>query len=171
MPVSHALAFAHRVNLHIGILFFWNANSDLVVYVINESSRCRDGSEDTWDLLDRLYTTNPHLSRFTDDRRKPRAAELIRTAWQAYENSYGERHQTTPRPPAFLAKLDILLDVGKSHAQNREFPLPSTPSLAAKNGEDVLPRSLDEDKVDYPMNPLLDLDLADIDWSFWSNLE
>lgn len=150
-----------------------NANKLSVVYVISESSRYRDGCEDTWDLLEGLYTTNTHLSRFTDDRRKLRAAELIRTVWQAYESSYIERHQTKPQRPVFFSNMETLLNAGKRHASNTEDPLSSNTNLAANGDRNLLSGSFDEaNGAEYPaMDSLLDLDLTDIDWSFWSNLE
>ncbi|KAJ5604682.1 hypothetical protein N7510_009836 [Penicillium lagena] len=153
--------------------FYWRATTffswHAFVYVIGDASRYGDGSEETWELLGKLYLTNSHLSNFADDRRKPRAADMILSVWQTYEKSFSESRHTKPQRPDFLKQLEALLMAGKVLAQNTDHQ-----SLSSTQGPvmdaSYLPEEAEKIPADYsPMNLTFDLDPTDIDWSFWSN--
>ncbi|KAJ5306157.1 hypothetical protein N7508_005172 [Penicillium antarcticum] len=167
--------------------FYWRTTSffpwHAFVYVISEASRYCEGTEETWDLLSRLYSANSHLRSFKDDKRKPRAAELILTAWQAYESSYAEHRQKKPQRPIFLSELETLLIADQAHVSDANVTLSSSPRGTTANAlrqedsrfaEKPETRYPDAEKIpaaDSALNFMFDLDSNEIDWSFWRNWE
>lgn len=105
-----------------------------------------------WALLGDLYGAAAFLKDFAVDQRRLRAAELVLAAWKACASkSVVEGMQT----PGFVTELETLV----SQAMATEGgALPDW-----QVGEPIA----DGLRTDQTFSELLNLDFADIDWSYW----
>lgn len=143
----------------------------VVVYVIGEASQYSAESTGTWELLGKLYKWDSHLSRFTGDRRKPRAAEMILNAWQAYEKSYTEDLCTRPQRPEFLTRLEALLVASKGPVLDTDCQPPGNVPSPIMDADQLYGEAGDTAADNWAMGLAFDVDPTDVDWSFWSNWE
>jgi hypothetical protein len=123
-------------------------------------------TQQIWDLLSELYAANTSLSELSDDRRKSQAANLVVNAWNARQSK--PTSDGIWSKPDFVTKLEAqLAQAGKGHPQNTstvaEHQDISEGGVDAANPK-ILPAEQD-------IGGLLDLDLQDIDWDFWSSID
>lgn len=153
-----------------------------MVYVITDASRrvASPEADIIWGTVGRLFSLNPELSYLSDDRRKPRAAEMVLAAWTSFENSSIERGMDRPRRPDFLDDLEKLLLEGGTHHESETVPsevrnLPHPVSQGdMQNSETGAEPGFGDGNmnVNYNIvNNFLNLDASEIDWSFWSQWE
>ncbi len=161
-----------------------------MVYVLIEARRQFDTSkaERIWLVLSDVYAANPSLSELLEDRRKPYAVELMIVAWRARETFLFERQQRqldTYRPsqkPAFLVDLENRLlkyfEAGNPGGPSKRKlgeaetldPMPAKkPVLAAgMQGRDLAVDNVAFNQFD--LDTIGEIDLDDIDWSFWDEV-
>jgi hypothetical protein len=115
-------------------------------------------AQELWDLLASVYATNTELLDLAEDRRRLHAAELIVAAWSAYRIKFANHQLETP---GFVTNLEQALATyyntfdQESQEQGDE---PTRPPL------DSEPFTLDGEFE-------FDIDLQDIDWSFWNSID
>lgn len=136
------------------------------------------GARNTWELLSEIYHHDTYLSDFSEDPRKPRAAEMVLAAWKAYEVDCAKdvRHPQ-PQRPAFLTTLENLLAQRPSsqmETANGDQQRPESGTVEYANHtihDSGVARSQEGSALieDDQMDANFDLVLSDIDWSFWSN--
>lgn len=140
----------------------------LVMCVVVEASHQNDPSKTQciWDLLSNLYSTNSTLSRLSEDRRRPHAAELVVAAWKARQNT-STSHQHLPQPEC-LAHLEAKLSEYRTE-------LAQSKNAHAARQEDIEqkpePISSEQLFAEQDVDAIFDLDFQDIDWSFWSSID
>lgn len=145
-----------------------------MVYVITEASRrvASPEADEIWELVSRLFSVNPDLSHFSDDRRKPRAAEMVLAAWTSYEQSSAANGMEKPERPSFLDSIEKLLNEGGLPADFESVPH-GVPHASHQSGvqptNNELPVFGDGEAIDDNIvNTLFNFDVNEIDWSFWS---
>jgi len=132
-----------------------------VMFVLIEASDQSDmyKAQELWDLLASVYTANADLLELAEDRRKLHAAELIVAAWSAHRTKY-DGHQL--EDPTFV------VEVRQKLAAYCTDPVPETIQTfrQARDNQTVPPDGFSiEGGFDF------DMDLQDIDWSFWSSID
>lgn len=142
--------------------------------------------ERIWNLLSEVYSTNSSLWTFEDDRRKPRAAELIIAAWKAQEARLlgATRPSHNYQKPALVASLETMMLAGgpvevDTDDQTAHDSNDTGPGFPLRNQADHTTRSQNAlesaSDLENAANLSLDLDalfdpaLGDIDWSFWGS--
>jgi hypothetical protein len=130
--------------------------NNAVMIVLVEASNTSEmlKAQELWDLIDSVYANNPDLLNLAEDRRRSHAAEQIVAAWTTHPD-----RSTELRPPKFmqdmtrrLAALRVDPDLANRH-----------PSDNVDVSETVL------EEFDFGLE--FDMDLGDIDWSFWSSVD
>ena len=115
-----------------------------------------------WDLLSELYTNNLNLSQLSEDKRKFHAAELVVAAWRARQNQ-----SSFSLKPAFVNELERRLTACKTSTVQT-----SSASIPAQEVEQLPgPNTPESFFAEQDLNAILGLDLPDIDWAFWGNME
>jgi hypothetical protein len=132
----------------------------LVMCVLVEASDTNDRlkARELWDLLASVYATSTELFDLGEDRRRFHAAELVIAAWSAYRIKFTNQQLETP---GFVANLEQALIVYCSTFDQTTQQQGDEPSLPSVNLE---PFTLDGEFE-------FDIDLQDIDWSFWSSID
>lgn len=136
--------------------FIFSNISSLVIAMLVDIPHSTDISKlkEAWNLVESLYSTAEFLSDFSGDKRRIRAAELIISAWNACE-SRPDLHGWAR--PEFIYKLETGIqqinsaDAEENHERNhQEATVVDDPA-----GGDI------------SFSDFLELDFAEIEWSFW----
>ncbi|KAJ3499575.1 hypothetical protein NLG97_g213 [Lecanicillium saksenae] len=136
------------------ISLMWHAsNVKQVISLLIDLPHINDSDQlaKAWKILGDLYTSAEFLSDFDIDKRRLRAAELVVAAW----NTCATKPSLEGRPmPDWISKL--LLDISKGGDEVILFA----------QRQDVESRTHTGDEI-QTFSDLLNLDFADIEWSFW----
>ncbi|KAL8969387.1 MAG: hypothetical protein Q9183_002020, partial [Haloplaca sp. 2 TL-2023] len=136
--------------------------------VLVEASQQSDleQSQRIWDLLSALYSINPTLSQFHEDRRISHAAGLVSTAWRTCEKR-SHPIDTTAKPD-FVVRLETQLEAYRRQMKQGESEVPTEKLSANRTFEPLTPETMGSGQ---DVNAMFDLDFQDIDWSFWSSID
>lgn len=138
------------------------------MFVLVEASRENDilKAQETWDLLANVYASNASLFQLADDRRRHHAAELVTAAWRAWQHKFGAnaRHMS---PPSFVTQLEIGLAAFGTNMGQEEVLMPGQHQDAKADVLPITPESV----MTGDTNNIFDMDVQDIDWSFWNSME
>jgi hypothetical protein len=129
---------------------------EIVMIVLVEASDTSDLSkaQELWNLIGSVYTNNADLLDLAEDRRRSHAAEQIVAAWNKRPSRSEELRQ-----PEFMQEMTrrlaaLRIDVDLATEQPSD------------NG-DFSNTALEE----FDLGLEFDMDLGDIDWSFWSSID
>jgi hypothetical protein len=118
--------------------------------------------QELWILLSDVYAAHTDLLALADDRRKLHAAELVVTAWNTQR---GGGPNEIPDAPAFVVTLSSKLTEYRASfgANDAESHL--------KTGDLQEPEAVSADGMFAEGFFDFDMELQDIDWSFWSSID
>ncbi|KAI1849973.1 hypothetical protein JX266_004352 [Neoarthrinium moseri] len=144
--------------------FPWPAFMVVLVEASQETNI--DACQRIWALLSDLYAANASLLELTEDRRRLHAAELIVAAWKTCM-SKGTVSRSTPTP-SMVSSLEKRLSECMEDVPQASAETEANGGIHRGVRELEIPESfLSEQEA----NNLLDLDLRDIDWSFWNSID
>ena len=149
----------------IEAMFPWHA----FMYVLVEAARGDDKerSTDLWDLLATVYEINPLLFELVEDRRKFYAAELVIAAWNYWKKKFNADMEVTQ--PAFVSELHQRL---ASHTKNADAPRQSYPLAHDEEiAADASTLAMDGFLTEADFSAVFDMDVPEIDWSFWNSMD
>jgi len=125
-------------------------------------------AQELWDLLASAYASNADLFNLADDRRRLQAAEHVVAAWKAYPGRFGGQ---LLREPFFISEVVQRLTTYRAGLD----PGPTQSDYAPQEHQEQVPENLTEMAegtfFDAEFDFEFDMELQDIDWSFWSSVD
>jgi hypothetical protein len=115
-----------------------------------------------WELLSDVYAAQTDLLSLEDDRRNLHAAELVVTAWNAHRNK---------SPGEFLVAPPFVLTLSNKLAEYRARFEPENEEEHRNTAEFQQLDSVSTEGLLTEGYFEFDMDLQDIDWSFWSSID
>jgi hypothetical protein len=125
-------------------------------------------AQELWDLLASVYASNADLYELADDRRKLHAAENVVAAWKAYPGRFGGQ---VLREPSFIVEIAQRLATYRM-GLDPEYTRPDQAAPEQKDESLKIPTEVSEASfLDGEFDFEFDMELQDIDWSFWSSID
>jgi hypothetical protein len=115
-----------------------------------------------WELLSDVYAAQTDLLSLEDDRRNLHAAELVVTAWNAHCNK---------SPGEFLVAPPFVVTLSNKLAEYRARFEPENVEERRNTAEFQQLDSVSTEGILTEGYFEFDMDLQDIDWSFWSSID
>jgi hypothetical protein len=133
------------------------------MFVLIEASGQSDvyKARELWDLLASVYAANTDLYELAEDRRKLHAAELIVAAWNAHRSKYGGQRLEHPN---FVTELGQ-----KLAAYSVDIGVDTSQTYQQRGDDQIVPPAGLPEEGDFDFD--FEMDLQDIDWSFWSSMD
>lgn len=132
-----------------------------MIVLIEATDTSETKAEDMWDILSAVYECNPDLYDLADDRRKLHAAELIVSALKTRRSKFGDIPLLEKLAP--LEELTRKLAAYQAaNGYSGELPAGTAEASVA---EQSMYEFVDNAGFDF------DMDIQDIDWSFWSSID
>jgi len=130
-----------------------------MIVLIEASDTRETKATELWDILSAVYECNPDLYDLADDRRKLHAAELVVGALNSHRSKFGGI------PSENLAPFEQLTRKLAAHQAADGQSEEPTGSAEGSLAQHSMFEFVDSAGFDF------DMDVHEIDWSFWSSID